>query len=187
MLARLAPLLLLAAPLFVACAGAPPAVLEAKSLRISYYDFRTEHALILVSAGDPGYRDLYSKAKQDANVKLAEEAELREIVRQAADAGFFEHSGGFDGPAAITVDNPYRMVVIHADGRPHSLLLAKGIGAAQPEIVEVFNEVQRIFVDRFNAIHSLQWVDPGEGEGNFFEREKERIAEENRRRGGGSP
>lgn len=175
----------LAAALLLAngCAATLPADVEqAKTLRISYFDFRTDRALVLVGRDDPDFKDRYSKAQGEANVKLADAEQLQRIVAAATEAGYFEYAVPIGGPEEVEAAKKFKLFVIHADGRPYSLLLAEGVGKANRDVIVAFNETAEAFFVEFNSINSLQWVDPEKAGENLFEQERERIRRENQQR-----
>lgn len=168
------------------CSGSLPSNVESATLlRVSYYDFRTNTSFVLASVNDPQMKDLYSQRKKSANIKVTDDASLHEVVRKLAAADFFEHAGNIDNPNAIADQNPYKFIVVHADGQPYSLYLAKGVAAANKDIGVALSESATILIEALNEVQQLQWVDDGGLGSTYFEKERERVQKENAGKGGG--
>lgn len=181
----LLPIALLALRLFglgalaIGCAGSQPKeVVAATRLRIAYHDFRTQKSFVLGDKDDPEFENLYSKRVDTAGVKITDAEHLRRVVDELAAADYFENAGSVDSPEQIAQENPYKFFVVHADGRPYSLYLAKGVAAANKDIAVSMSKAAEIVTRAFNEVPQLQWVDiKGAGE-KFYEQEQERLKRE---------
>lgn len=164
--------------LLQACASAPSQVRDARHLSVSYWDFRSETRMTLVSESDPQYQGLYSRPLSNADTKLAPEEDLRELVEFAGSQGFFENAGNLAEPTAALRSYARGMIIITADGTGYSLTLDKAALENSPELLQTFSEVRARFRQVYDSIQQLQFIQTSTGE-NYFEKERERLLQEN--------
>lgn len=161
------------------CAGSAPDEIEnAKHLRITYHDFRTDKSFVLGDKDDPEFANLYSKKQNTAGVKITDAEHLKEVVAELAAVDYFEHAGGVASPEEIAGENPYKFFCVVADGRPYSLYLAKGVAAANKDIALSMSKAAEIVTRAFNAVPQLQWIDTKGAGDRFYEQERERLKRE---------
>ncbi|MBI4882185.1 MAG: hypothetical protein HY812_21365 [Planctomycetes bacterium] len=162
---------------------------EAKDLRVTYWDFRTDTQLVLVNEGNPANAGLYSQPRDDANTKVAPDALLLDLVDFAAKHGFFERAEALAAPDELTRGTAFRMIVISAGGLHYACILKPGLGQEDPDAVKDFTAIQQELVAAYNSVHQLQYIGASTEGGSFFEKEQERLRRENmdRTRKGGNP
>lgn len=161
------------------CAGSQPEeVAAATRLRIAYHDFRTQKSFVLGDKDDPEFANLYSKRVDTAGVKITDAEHLRRVVDELAAIDYFDNAGSIGSPEQIAHENPYKFFVVHADGHPYSLYLAKGVAAANKDVAVSMSKAAEIVTRAFNEVPQLQWVDTkGAGE-KYYEQEQERLRRE---------
>jgi hypothetical protein len=165
-----------------ACASVPAEVASAKHLQIEYHDFRTNTSFVLGDESDPAFEDLYSKKRTQANVKVTTAAHLQEVVAELDAANYFELAGNVESAAELDGQNPYKLFIVRADGRPYSMHLAKGVAAANKDVAVAMSEAALIVTRAFDAVPQLQWVDTKGAGANFYEEERKRLTEQNKDR-----
>lgn len=163
----------------IGCAASRPAAIdEAKYLRITYHDFRTQRSFVLGDKDDPEFSNLYSKKQNTAGIKITDAEHLKRVVDELAEADYFEHAGQVASPEEIAGQNPYKYFCVLADGRPYSLYLAKGVAAANKDIAISMSKAAEIVTRAFNEVPQLQWLDTKGAGDRFYEQERERLRRE---------
>lgn len=173
-------LLAIVVPLTVGCASVPSDVDSAAHLKVSYYDFKTDSELSIGDEGDPQFQNLYSKASDNATVKLVPDEMLRDFVSFVASENFFQYARPMSDPNSMMRQTAFRMVLIEADGKGHGFVLEKGLGESDRDAVQAFTDIQVAFVDFYNSIPQLQYISTSAGGGaDYFRKEQERVRREN--------
>lgn len=166
--------------LLAGCASAPSAVTAASQLRVTYWDFKTDKQLTLVNESDPQYADIYNHPRSNADIKRAPDEELKSLVDFAGGRDFFDHSEGLAGPNDTIRATGYRMIVINADGKDYAFVLSRGLGEKDPGAVKNFTEIQTAFLQLYNSVPAFQYL--GTADGDFFEKQKQRLQDEKTKR-----
>ncbi len=180
--------LALVLPIAVGCSSLPSDVGAASHLKVTYYDFRTDSELSIGDEADPQFENLYSRPSDNATVKLVPDELLRDFVSFAAGEGFFDHARPLSGPDPSMRQNAFRMILVEADGRGQAFVLERGLGQADRDAVQAFNDIQIAFVQFYNSIPQLQYIGTSAGGGaDYFQKEQERVRRENQEsmKGGG--
>ncbi len=158
------------------CASIPDGVDGAKTLSFGFYDFKTQSMLVLVNESHPDFHDVYSTPRENATIKVMPDDELLDLIQSAASKGYFEYAE----PGRVNVPNTFKMLVVSADGKDYSFPIYSGLGGVHPEIVQAFTDIQIEFSRVYNSIHQLQYISAtSSGGSNYFERERERLRQEN--------
>ncbi len=162
------------------CAATPSGVNDAKALRVTYWDFKTDTQLAIVNESDPQYADIYNHPRNNADVKRAPDDQLKQLVSFAGDKDFFDHSESIAGPNDTIRATGYRMIVINADGKDYAFVLSRGLGEKDPGAVKNFTEIQTAFLQLYNSVPAFQYL--GSADGSFFDQQQKRLQDENAKR-----
>lgn len=170
------------------CSSVPSTVTGAEDVRMTFWDLNTAVAFTLVSADNPKFKDLYSQPRNDASVKVVDAESFDDLLRFAADHGYFDYSEPLSGPAELPEGAASKMMLIQADEKNHAFVLRKGLGKSDRDRIVDFNEIQTRLNLVNNQTYSLQYIGPSGG-ANYFEQQQQKIDEMNRERSrkGGAP
>ncbi|MFH0947233.1 MAG: hypothetical protein V2A76_18750 [Planctomycetota bacterium] len=167
----------LASCLLQACASVPAQVQDAQHLSVSYWDFRADTLMRLVSEDDPKYEGLYSRPLDNANTKLAAAEELKELVEYAGSRDFFASAGSLAEPTAALRSYARGMIAITADGTSYSIALEQSAIQNDPDLLEMFSDVRARIRLVYDSIQQLQFIKTNSGD--IFEKQQERLRQEN--------
>ena len=173
-------LLLLAAAGLPGCASPiPAAVSDSEFVRVTFWDFRTDAQLILVTENDPEFEDLYSQPREDANIKLTDRETLADLIEFAGDRGFFDYARPLAEPDEVLMASAKGMIVIRGGGQNHAFVFEHNMGRTNRDSVAAFTDIQTEVHRVYNSVRSLQFISTTTDGRSYFEEERARIQREN--------
>lgn len=152
------------------CSSVPSAVESADNVMVAYYGFReNEQSLALVNETNPQVDHL--RKDEGLNVKQAPRDLLDELIDRAAAEGFFDYAIGSGSPDEMAGTEAKAMLVVEADDKPYTMILAPG----KPESNRAFTVIQLELMRLFRDIPSMQVMEGQVDGASFFERENQKL------------
>ena len=163
---RPAALLLTLLAALSACAGPGPATNPASGHRVvvGLYDAKTDLHLDLANASHPDYADVYSQERRNADLKLAPDDLMAQLVVDLDGRLGFEKLAAAGAPPAPSAA-VRGWVTVQQDGRQRTFLVpAQGATAEQ---LQAFVNMKLVLNDVFMHVGGLQFVNNPQG-GDIF-------------------
>jgi hypothetical protein len=176
-------LFILSAGLLVGCKSSHILTLgENSTIRYQQFDRKsgqTTLELVLVEESHKDYSDLYSEARDNANVKKAPSAMFTDLLKTFEDLGYLEMAKPRQLDSDPRREGASKAIIVESDTGRWVCMNSKSYLTADQK--EDFYQMERMFLNYFDGILSLQVITNKKGS-DFFYEEQRRLKKENERR-----
>jgi hypothetical protein len=163
---------------------------ENSTIRYQQFDKNTGQTtleLVLVEESHQDYEDLYSEARDNANIKKAPADMFNDLLKTFEDLGYLEMAKPRQLDSDPRREGASKALIVESDsGRwvcmnSRNYLGDETCDELDEGLVNDFHQMERMFLNYFDGILSLQVITNKEG-GNLFYEEQKRLQKERQRK-----